>query len=305
MGVSEYHRQRRNEILRHHPEVRALMGPRPATVVSTAGVLAVQFAIAALLGGRPWWWALLAAFFVGAFLAHYLNVVIHEATHNLIFRKTAANKAASIFANLASVIPSAIGFRHYHRLHHASLGQHGMDADVAPAWEAALIGRGRLGKLFWLFIQPITYAALHPALVARRLPIDVWFIANVVLVLGATAAMGWGFGASAVIYLLASTYLSVGPHPTGAHILQEHINFEGQYVTASYDGPINALSMNFGLHVEHHDLPSIPGPRLKALHRLAPTYYADGFRHRSRWSVLWRFVTDPQVGLDTRMVHPR
>jgi sphingolipid delta-4 desaturase len=305
MDALEYHRRRRGEILRDHPEVRALMGPRPATAAWAAGVLGLQLAIAAMLGARPWWWAVVAAVAVGAFLAHFLHAVIHEAAHNLLFRRTAANKAAAIFANLASVIPSAIGFRHYHLLHHRFPGVRGLDADIAAEWEANLIGRGRLGKLAWITTQPITYALLHPAQTLRRLPIDGWFLANVVLVLAMAGAMGQVFGGRAVLYLLASTYLAVGPHVTGAHILQEHINFEGRYETASYYGPINRLSMNLGLHVEHHDLPSIPGARLKALKALIPAYYEGRFQHRSRRLTLWRFITDPAVGLDTRVIHPR
>lgn len=304
MGASDYHRQRRREILRAHPEVRALIGPRPATLISTTVVLAGQFAIAALLGRHPWWWAILAAFLVGAFLAHYLHVVIHEAAHNLVFRGTAANKAAAIFANLASVAPSAMGFRHYHLLHHRFLGERGLDADVAPQWEAGLIGRGWAGKLAWIVLQPLTYTVLHPIQTKRPLPIDGWLALNVVVVLGAAAAMGWAFGLASVIYLLASTYFAVGPHVTGAHILQEHIIFEGRYATASYYGPLNGVSMNFGLHMEHHDFPGVSGARLVQLRRLASSHYDGLFHHRSRAKVLWLFCFDRRVGLDARMIHP-
>lgn len=301
MGLPECHRQRRRAILREHPEVRALMGPRPVTALSTVLVLAAQIAIAAALGGRPWWMALLAAFLVGAFLAHFLNVVIHEAAHNLVFRGGAMNKAMAIFANLASVFPSAIGFRHYHILHHRFLGERGMDADAAPQWEADLVGRGVLGKLGWVIAQPLTYALVHPAQTRRPLPIDGWLVANIVIVIAAAALIGWAFGGGAVLYLAASTYFAVGPHLTGAHILQEHISFEGRYATASYYGPLNAISMNFGLHVEHHDLPGVPSARLAAVRRLAPAYYQHRFQHRSRAQILWRFLTDRAVGLDTRM----
>jgi sphingolipid delta-4 desaturase len=304
MGLPECHRQRRRAILREHPEVLALIGPRPATALTTAIVVSVQLAIAALLGHQAWWVALLAAVCVGAFVAHYLNVAIHEAAHNLIFHGARANKAAGILANLASVFPSAMGFRFYHILHHRFLGQRGMDADAVPQWEADLIGRGVLGKLGWVLLQPLTYAAIHPMQTKRALPLDGWLVANIVLVVGVAALMGWAFGASAVIYLTASTYLAVGPHATGAHILQEHLCFEGlNYETASYYGPINAISMNFGLHVEHHDLPGVPSARLASVRAMAPRYYEGRFAHRSRTQLLWRFLTDRRVGLDTRMLH--
>jgi sphingolipid delta-4 desaturase len=304
MTPYDYHRRRREQILRDHPEVRSLMGPRPVTLLTAVAVVVAQLGVAALLGRQPWWAALIAAFVVGAFLAHYLNIVVHEAAHNLVLRGNAGNKAAGIIANLAGVIPSAIGFRHYHLLHHRFLGVRGLDADAAPAWEAALVGRGFLGKLGWILAQPLTYAALHPLQTKRRLPLDGWFIANAVLVVGVAVAMGLAFGANAVVYLLASTYLAVGPHATGAHILQEHISFEGQYETASYYGPMNGLFMNFGLHVEHHDLPAVPSSRLERVRRLAPAYYEGLFHHRSRWGVIWRFLTDPRVGIDTRVISP-
>jgi sphingolipid delta-4 desaturase len=304
MSAYEYHRLRREEILRDHPEVRRLLGPRPLTALSTTAVVGAQLGLAAFLGRQPWWLALLAAFAIGAFLAHYLNVAVHEAAHNLIFRGNAKNKAAGILANLAAVVPSAIGFRHYHLLHHRFLGVRGMDADAAPAWEARLVGRGFIGKLVWILVQPFTYAVLHPLQTRRRLPLDGWLLANGVLVIGVAVAMWVIFGPNAVIYLLASTYLGVGPHAAGAHILQEHISFEGLYETASYYGPMNAVSMNFGLHVEHHDLPAVPSSRLAVVRRLAPAYYEGLFHHRSRWGVIWRFLIDRRVGIDTRVISP-
>ena len=61
--------------------------------------------------------------------------------------------------------------------------------------------------------------------------------------------------------------------------------------------------MNFGLHVEHHDLPGVPSARLKSVRAMAPGYYEGRFAHRSRTQVLWRFLTDRRVGVDTRILH--
>jgi sphingolipid delta-4 desaturase len=164
------------------------------------------------------------------------------------------------------------------------------------------VGRHPFRKLLWLLLLPISYAALHPLFVRRRLPIDSWLLANIGSIALVWAAMLWFAGWPAVAYLLVSTYLSVGPHPVGAHILQEHIAFDGGNGMASYYGPINLISVNLGYHLEHHDLPNVAGRRLPQLRRLAPQFYSDHYRHPSRTLGLWHFVTNPGIGLDSRPI---
>ncbi len=296
------HGERRRAILREHPEVKQLFGPCRETALLGALVVAAQLGLAAALADAPWWLVLGAACAVGAFLSYELNVIVHECSHNLVFRSPAANKAFGILVNLPAVLPSAIAFRHYHVLHHRFLGQAGLDADVPARWEVALVGRRRIGKLLWLFLQPFTYAVINPLAVRRKIPVDAWLVGNVVAVLAASVVVVYVFGPRALGYLALSVYFAVGPHPTGVHILQEHILFEGGEETSSYYGPMNAFSINHGLHVEHHDFPAVAGPRLGRLHALAARYYDDRFRHRSRLGTLWRFVTDRGIGLDSRVI---
>jgi sphingolipid delta-4 desaturase len=269
--------------------------------VLTPILVMTQFGLATILADQPWWAALLSAVCVGAFIVHRLNVIIHECAHNLVFRPTSLNKALAIFANLPEMVPAAIGFRHFHLLHHRFAGQPGLDADIAPTWEARLVGRAAWRKLLWLLAMPFVYTVAHPLQVQRRLPIDFWFTANVVLVLAAAAIVVLLAGWTGFAYLALSSYFAVGPHPTGAHILQEHIIFGGCYETSSYYGPINAISGNIGFHVEHHDFTNVPGCRIADLHRMASTYYRERFFHRSRLQSLWRFVTDRRIGLDSRV----
>jgi sphingolipid delta-4 desaturase len=301
MDEGRSHRERRAAILRDQPEVRRLFGPCPETAVLAALVGAGQLGLAWAVAGAPWWLLLALAYAVGAFLTHHLNVAIHECSHNLVFRSTALNKALGIVANLPTVLPSAMVFRHYHLLHHRFLGRPGLDADVPPEWEVALVGRSPLRKLLWILAQPLTYA-LNPLAVRKPIPIDGWLVANVVAVISVSAAVACWMGPSALAYLALCLYFAVGPHPTGAHILQEHILFGGNEMTASYYGPVNAVSINHGLHVEHHDFPNVAGPRLSRLRRMAPRYYSDRFHHASRLATLWRFVMDPDIGLDSRAV---
>lgn len=298
-----FHRERRAAILREQPEIKRLFGSDPSTAWFATAVVCGQLAIAANVTGHSWWVILIAAYFVGAFATHYLNVVMHECSHNLVLRTTPLNKAFSIFANLPALAPSAMGFRHYHLLHHRFLGIRGLDADVAMPWEVRLFGRRPFGKFVWLLAQPFTYTILHPLQVHRRIAFDGWLAANIVVVSGTAAIVGLILGPGALLYLGLSSYFSLGPHPTGAHVLQEHLIFEGNSETTSYYGPINTISINLGLHLEHHDFPNVPGESLAELRRFAPKFYEGRFSHRSRLATMWQFITDPRIALDTRMIH--
>ncbi len=302
MDDGRFHRDRRFEILRTRPDVRRLFGNHRPTAALAALVVCAQFVMAYLLSGRPWWLAGLAAFCIGAFLIHFLNVVVHECTHNLVFRKSHWNKALGIFANLPALAPGAMAFRHYHLLHHRYLGTPCMDADVAPEWEVRLVGHSAVRKFLWFAAQPLTYTVLHPLRVRERIPLDGWLAANVAVVLAAGIVTAYSLGAASIIYLLLSSYFAIGPHPAGAHVLQEHFIFDGDDETFSYYGAMNAISLNHGLHLEHHDFPNVPGARLGKIRRLAPQFYARPYRHRSRWATIWRFVTDPNVRLDSRAI---
>jgi sphingolipid delta-4 desaturase len=157
-------------------------------------------------------------------------------------------------------------------------------------------------KLLWLLLLPVFYGIVHPLQVRERLPFDRWAVANFVVVVVFGIGVLVLLGSSPYLYLALSTYLSVGPHPTGAHILQEHVNYgDLPYVNASYYGPINAISLNHGFHLEHHDFSNVPGPRLPRLRRLAPEFYSARFTHRSRLLSLWQFVMDPRLGIDSRV----
>jgi sphingolipid 4-desaturase/C4-monooxygenase len=302
MDDSRFHRRRREAILRETPEIKLLFGNYPRTAWYAGCLVIFQFAIAGLVAERPWWMALIAAFAIGAFVAHYLNVIIHECSHNLVFRDSRLNKILAILVNLPALAPSAIAFRHYHLLHHRFMGRRGLDADVAPPWEVRVFGRSRFGKLIWLIAQPLTYSLIHPLQVKRRIVFDWWLLANIAMELMAIAAVAVLFGPISLLYLALSSYFAVGPHPTGAHIIQEHFMFEGDDETTSYYGPMNAVSINHGLHLEHHDFPTVAGPRLSELRRIAPRHYIGRFQHRSRLVTIWRFIMDREIALDTRAI---
>ena len=99
------HGGRAKRILREHPEVRRLIGRNVVTFWITAGIVAFQVAVAWLLRGSPWWMIVATGILIGSLADHALWVIIHECTHNLIFRSPAANTLTGMLANFPIVVP--------------------------------------------------------------------------------------------------------------------------------------------------------------------------------------------------------
>jgi fatty acid desaturase len=90
-SAPEPHRSRTKEILASHPEVRDLIGKNPYTVFAIIGLVAGIIALSWLVNDSSWWVVLLAAYCAGAFINHSLFVMIHECSHNLLFKKKSWN----------------------------------------------------------------------------------------------------------------------------------------------------------------------------------------------------------------------
>jgi len=304
--LDQPHRDRTKAILASHPEVRELFGPNAATAIVLAGIVVLQTALAAWMGGfgvGRWYVALALAWIVGAFANHALYVVIHEATHGLIFHRRLPNHWAAIVADLPNVFPAAMGFRVYHLQHHAHQGDYRLDADIANRWEARLVGRSPLGKALWLLCFPLFQLTRPPRLRAIRLW-SAWNWVNIAANATFVALVYWLFGANAIVYLTASFFFSVGLHPLGARWIQEHYTLDPSQETFSYYGPLNALALNVGYHTEHHDFPGVAWNRLPQLRATAPEFYDTLHSHRS-WVRLWlQFLFDPRYDLFGRVERP-
>src|ERR1700679_3120584 len=190
-AVDQPHPSRTQAILKAHPEIRGLIGRNPWTTAIMLGVVTLQIGLAALMGrlGMHYWWAaLLLAWGVGAFANHCLYVVIHDATHRLVFRSRPANMLVAILADLPNVMPGAIGFSIYHLKHHAHQGDYGRDADIASHWEARLIGRRWYKKALWLLLLPL-FQLTRPARVKGVLVVNRWSIVNVCAALAFDSAI--------------------------------------------------------------------------------------------------------------------
>ncbi len=299
---TEPHRIRTKEILAAHPEVRNLIEKNPMTFLWTAICVFFQIGAAYLLKDQSWWIIVLAAWFIGAFSTHTLYVCIHEAAHKLIFKKPSHNTFAGIFANLPSIIPSAISFRNYHLKHHAFQGVHELDADLPDYWEAKLINNYSIGKMIWMLFFPV-FQTIRTYRCKELLIIDRWVMLNLVVQLAFDVAVIYFWGWKAFAYLALSFAFSIGLHPLGARWIQEHyLVLDPKQETYSYYGPLNGVNMNVGYHNEHHDMPSVPWNNLPKLKAMAPEFYDQLKYHDSYFKLFFRFLFSQEIGLFSRIV---
>ena len=300
------HRERAQQIRAAHPDVRELFKRNRWSALWTMLLVALQVTagIALAVFHAPWWTIVITAYAFGAFANHALFVLMHDYTHNLVFRKTNANRLGSIVANIAIVFPAAIGFRNYHLLHHKYLGTRGLDADLPTPTEARWVGDRRWRKIFWLGMFWAIQALQRPTTVKKIRTVDGWVALNALAMVAAMAPIVWFFGWWPVAYLFMSTLFSLGLHPVGARWIQEHYVFREGQETYSYYGPLNKLSFNMGYHNEHHDFPQVPWSRLPAVRALAPEFYDHLYFHRSWTKLLFHVLFSRKFRLSNRIVRP-
>jgi sphingolipid delta-4 desaturase len=302
-GIEHPHVGRARALLKAHPEIRHLMVRNPWTALIALSLVAIQTGIAfemGKLGIHYWWLSLIIAYFVGAFANHANYVIIHDATHNLIFRRQSWNVVVAILADLPNLSPGAMGFRVYHLKHHSHQGDYEYDADLANHWEARLVGNKWYRKAIWLMLFPFFQLTRPPRLKAITMW-DRWFFLNFACVIVYDVAIVHFCGWPGFLYLALSFFFSVGLHPVGARWIQEHYTYDFDQETMSYYGPINRLALNMGHHNEHHDLPSIPWNNLPKLRATAPEFY-NSLKYHSSWSrLLFQFIFDKRYTLFSRI----
>ena len=148
----EPHRLRRRQILAAHPEAMALSGPAHASVLFIVGLVTLQLAVAFALRQSPWWLILIVAYVVGAVASHGLLVLIHECTHNLVWKGTRANRLLALLANVGIIFPAAMSFRKYHLLHNKYQGDLAYDGDLPGPAEIRFVGNSPFRKAIWMLL---------------------------------------------------------------------------------------------------------------------------------------------------------
>ena len=301
--VPEPHRTRRRQILASHPEVQALAGPARYSVLFIVGLVIFQIGAAVAVRHSPWWLLLIVAYVVGAVANHALLVLIHECTHNLVWKGTRGNRILAILANVPILFPAAMSFRTYHLLHHKYQGDLEYDADLPGPTEARLIGNSSLRKTIWLLFFFAVEGIVRPFRLKKKVQvIDGWSITNTVAMVAVGVAVFMLAGWEGLLYLAFSTIFGVGLHPVGARWIQEHFVMRVGQETYSYYGPWNRLAFNVGYHNEHHDLMTVPWSRLPRIRSIAPEFYEGLYAHRSWTRLLFRFLFDRKLTLHSRVV---
>ncbi len=297
----EPHRNRTKQILKQHPQIRQLIGKNILTIYAILFLVGFQLAGAWLLADKSWWWIIAAAYLLGAFADHALFVMIHEATHKLIFKNKIANRLAGILANLPQLFPSSVAFERYHIKHHSFQGIHELDADLPNRWEAKLINNYFIGKVIWFLFYPL-FQTFRVARLKEIKPFDAWLALNWGACILFTAAVWYFMGPKAVGFLALSFFFSVGLHPLGGRWIQEHYLTHGEQETYSYYGPLNKVAFNVGYHNEHHDFPSVPWNKLPLVRKQASGYYDTLHYHTSWTKLFFRFLFDQELSLWSRIV---
>lgn len=328
IGSDEPHATRRRVILAKHPEIKQLMSVDPMFKYQVIGVVCIQLIAFALLSHVSSRFILFIAsyFFVGV-LNHSLMLAVHEIAHGQAFgpNQVLKNKLFGMFANLPIGLPMSISFKKYHLPHHRYQGDEVIDTDIPCELEAKIFCNTFM-KFFWVILQPFFYI-LRPFIVCP-LPPDKLEVLNVFVQLGFNTLIGRLFGWHVVVVMIVGSFLAMGLHPVAGHFISEHYimfdkkeedvkvaneqsaedervktakSLELMPETCSYYGPLNYLTFNVGYHVEHHDFPSIPGSRLPLVKKMAPEFY-DNLNHHTSWSyVLYKYITDPEVGPFSRV----
>jgi sphingolipid 4-desaturase/C4-monooxygenase len=301
-AAPEPHRQRTQDLLRAHPEIRLLIGKYPTTFWFALGLGILQIATAAALRAQPWWLIVGVAYTVGAVADHALFVIIHECAHGLVFKPRRANTITGILANLPQIVPSSVSFERYHLKHHTFQGVYELDADLPHRWEARLVGTSPVRKAIWLLLFPLVQA-IRPIRLREIAFFDRWTVVNWTVQLLFNVLLWQVLGPRAVVYLVLSLFFSVGLHPLGARWIQRHyLTEDGGQETHSYYGPLNRLAFNVGFHNEHHDFPSVPWNRLPDVRAVAPEVYNKLVAHTSWTRLLLRFLSDRRLSLFSRVV---
>lgn len=267
------------------------MGPNAGTAVAVVLLVGSQLSLAASVAQQPWWVVVLLAYALGAFVSHALGVLIHEAAHDLVFKSSRANRWLAMFANVPLVFPAAMDFREKHLKHHAHLGEpDGADTQAPQSWDFHFV-TNRLRTFVWHAAGPILTHSDAPTHRPSK-----WVFINLAVNAAAMVLFTWAFGVKALLFLSVAGVAAFGHHPVGVRRYGEHLVLAKDQPTSSYYGPLNWLSFDVGYHVEHHDLPSVPWNRVRALHNLAPELYRELAFIPSWTRLLWRLTTVPGEG---------
>jgi sphingolipid delta-4 desaturase len=208
------------------------------------------------------------------------------------------NRLLGLFCNIGIPVPIAQGFRRYHLEHHTYQGVDGYDPDLPLEWELHLVRGNTWQKVLWVLIFPVMYVARGAA---QGKSASKWELINYAWTITTDSLVVYFCGWRGLGYLLCSLWMGYSLHPAAAHFIQEHYTFEDGQETYSYYGSGNTFMMNIGFHNEHHDFATVPWSKLPALRAMAPEFYEPLKYHSSWFWLLYKFLTSPVMGPQSRV----
>jgi sphingolipid delta-4 desaturase len=296
------HIVRMKEILKSHPEVKGFYGFYRPTALWAFLLVSAQILMAYWMQQSPWWLLLILSYLIGATINHSLFVLLHEATHNLIFKRPFNNRLMGLMINIPHVFPSSMQFFKYHMLHHTNQSEFDYDADLASKEEATWIHNSRWRKFLTMFFFSFVQGTVRPSRLKKVKFLDGWFLVNILSQIFFMALVYYFIGWKAILYFFLSTLFGLGLHPFGGRWIQEHYVIKENQETNSYYGPLNKFCFNMGYHNEHHDFMKVPWVHLPKIKDTAPEHYDGLFQWKSWTKCLKNFIWNKDITFFDRYV---
>jgi len=304
-----WHRERAKAMIKAHPEIKELFGNEPATAFWCLAAAATQIGLAMAVSHGPWWLMLAVAWAIGSSINIMLFQLGHECVHGLVFRRASWNRVLFTLTTLPMFLSGHHTWWAEHLVHHTDMGA---KKDFITRRRSYFLATRLTSPLFLpyslfmlvmqvvrsvvglvMYLGGLLRGRLQPGRTTLAVLADehlvsgyekegfagwaVWYpVVNLALCGALFAYGGW----LSVGYLLASQAFFTGflhPYCLGWVLGISHFHGAKRYQpTASHYGRlINLFSFNAGLHVEHHDLMTIPWRRLPKLRQIAAEFYDD------------------------------
>jgi sphingolipid delta-4 desaturase len=303
-----WHRERAKAMIKAHPEIKELFGNDPSTAFWCLACSGTQIALAMAVSHSPWWLMLAVAWAIGSSINIMLFQLGHECVHGLVFKRQSWNRMLFTLTTLPMFLSGHHTWWAEHLVHHTDMGAKKdfitrrrsyflttrLTSPLFVPYSLFMlvmqVVRSIVGLVMYVFgsllrgrVKPEhrTLAVLADEHLVSGYEKDgftgwaVWYpLVNLLLCVALYAYGGW----LSIGYLLASQAFFTGflhPYCLGWVLGISHFHGAKRYQpTASHYGRvINFVSFNAGLHVEHHDLMTIPWRRLWKLRQIAAEFY--------------------------------
>jgi sphingolipid 4-desaturase/C4-monooxygenase len=316
-----WHRERARQMVKAHPELKELIGQNPTTALYCIAFVALQLAVALALSGQPWWLVLAAAYVLGPWINTNLFFLGHECNHGLVFKRTSWNRRLYTLTTLPMCLSAHHTWWIDHAVHHNDLGSKkdfltrrrtfflasGLLSPMMIPWGLPMVVlqliRSALGLVVYLATTllggprpgrlAMSILAEEHLISGYRRSLVYWAVVYPALCLSMLAGLVWIGGWMPVLYLmLCAVFLSGFAHPWMFGLILANSHFHGHrhyQPSSSYYGWMNRLTVNHGLHTEHHDLAGIPWNRLPEVRQIAPEFYQDLYEIKSYVGLAWQF----------------